>query len=120
MDFNSEGLLLLTNNGDLARLLEHPSTALPRRYFIRCHRQPTSFVIRQLQQGPVIDGQHYAPIMVSTQSLTPWHGRPAFRGKMRQDKYREDIFKKRGIENALHGERPHPGMSRSSDQNLSY
>lgn len=34
LDYNSEGLLLLTNNGDYSRILENPSNQIPRRYLV--------------------------------------------------------------------------------------
>ncbi len=51
LDFNTEGLLLLTNDGDLARHLELPSTGWTRRYRVRAHGQVT-----QEQLDPLADG----------------------------------------------------------------
>lgn len=63
LDINSEGLLLLTNDGDLARLLELPSTGLARRYRVRVFGKPEPGALEQLKHGLSVDGVRYAPIM---------------------------------------------------------
>jgi 23S rRNA pseudouridine2605 synthase len=62
LDFNTEGLLLLTNDGALARLLELPSTGWLRRYRVRAHGAITQDKLDGLRRGVTISGIHYGPI----------------------------------------------------------
>ena len=62
LDFNTEGLLLLTNDGALARLLELPSTGWLRRYRVRAHGSITQDRLDSLRRGVTIDDIHYGPI----------------------------------------------------------
>jgi 23S rRNA pseudouridine2605 synthase len=62
LDFNTEGLLLLTNDGALARLLELPQTAWLRRYRVRAHGSVTQATLDGLRAGITVDGIHYGPI----------------------------------------------------------
>lgn len=62
LDLSSEGLLLLTNDGGLARFLELPSTGWLRRYRIRVHGVPTPETMKRLADGVVVDGIAYGPI----------------------------------------------------------
>jgi len=62
LDFNTEGLLLLTNDGTLARVLELPATAWLRRYRVRAHGSVTQDRLDGLRRGVVIDDIHYGPI----------------------------------------------------------
>jgi 23S rRNA pseudouridine2605 synthase len=62
LDFNTEGLLLLTNDGALARHLELPATGWMRRYRVRAHGQVTQTALDALKDGIAIDGLHYGPI----------------------------------------------------------
>lgn len=62
LDLSSEGLLLLTNDGALARHLELPATGWLRRYRIRVHGVPTPETMKKLADGVVVDGVAYGPI----------------------------------------------------------
>lgn len=62
LDYNTEGLLLLTNDGDLARYLELPSTGWTRRYRVRAHGRVTQDHLDQLKDGLMVDGVTYGPI----------------------------------------------------------
>lgn len=65
LDLNSEGLLLLTNDGGLARELEHPSKGWVRRYRVRVHGKPDPEILESLKSGVTIDGVRYGPIIAS-------------------------------------------------------
>ena len=65
LDFNSEGLLLLTNDGTLARKLEHPSNGWLRRYRVRVHGQVVPAHLDKLTKGVTIDGVAYGSIATS-------------------------------------------------------
>jgi 23S rRNA pseudouridine2605 synthase len=62
LDFNTEGLLLLTNDGGLARALELPDTGWLRRYRVRAHGEVTQAQLDQLKKGIEVDGVKYGPI----------------------------------------------------------
>ena len=62
LDLNSEGLLLLTNDGGLARTLELPSNAWLRRYRARVHGDVDEVRLNSLENGVTIDGVRYGPI----------------------------------------------------------
>jgi 23S rRNA pseudouridine2605 synthase len=62
LDFNTEGLLLLTNDGELARVLELPATGWLRRYRVRAHGAITQDKLDALLQGITISGIHYGAI----------------------------------------------------------
>jgi 23S rRNA pseudouridine2605 synthase len=62
LDFNTEGLLLLTNDGGLARALELPDTGWLRRYRVRAHGEVTQGQLDQLKNGIEVDGVKYGPI----------------------------------------------------------
>ncbi len=70
LDLTSEGLLLLTNNGDLSRHLELPSTGWIRKYRARIFGNLTDEDIEKLQKGITVDGMKYAPITVVKESST--------------------------------------------------
>ncbi len=62
LDFNTEGLLLLTNDGGLARVLELPDTGWLRRYRVRAHGTVTQAQLDTLRDGVEVDGVKYGPI----------------------------------------------------------
>lgn len=62
LDLNSEGLLLLTNDGALARRLELPATGWVRRYKVRVHGEVDAARLVPLERGIKIDGAAYGPI----------------------------------------------------------
>lgn len=65
LDLNSEGLLLLTNDGEFARQMELPSTGWARRYRVRIHGEITPEMIDRLAKGVTINGVRYAPAQVT-------------------------------------------------------
>jgi 23S rRNA pseudouridine2605 synthase len=62
LDLNTEGLLLLTNDGGLARMLELPRTGWLRRYRVRAHGSVTQEALDRLRDGITVDGIRYGPI----------------------------------------------------------
>ena len=63
LDFNSEGLLLLTNDGDIARRLEIPAAGWTRIYRARLFGKVTQADLDKLATGITIDGVKYGPIV---------------------------------------------------------
>jgi 23S rRNA pseudouridine2605 synthase len=63
LDINTEGLLLLTNDGGLARVIAHPSTGWLRRYRVRAHGESVAQAdLDKLRGGVTIDGMEYGPV----------------------------------------------------------
>ena len=69
LDFNTEGLLLLTNDGALARVLELPTTGWLRRYRVRAHGAVTQTQLEDLRKGVTISGIHYGAIDASIERV---------------------------------------------------
>jgi 23S rRNA pseudouridine2605 synthase len=65
LDINTEGLLLLTNDGELARFLEHPVQGLGRSYRVRAHGHIDDAAVSQLRNGITVDGVRYRPIEIT-------------------------------------------------------
>ena len=68
LDLNSEGLLLLTNDGELKRRLELPTTGWLRRYRVRVNGQPNDLTFAPLRRGVTIDGEEFAPMEIALDS----------------------------------------------------
>lgn len=64
LDFESEGLLLLTNDGELAARLMHPRHGVARAYEVRVKGVPEARALKRLAQGLVLDGRQTAPAAV--------------------------------------------------------
>jgi 23S rRNA pseudouridine2605 synthase len=64
LDFDSEGLMLLTNNGELAQALLHPRYHVPKTYLIKVKRVLTDDEIAQLQQGIQLEDGMTSPAVV--------------------------------------------------------
>jgi 23S rRNA pseudouridine2605 synthase len=69
LDFNTEGLLLLTNDGGLARLLELPATGWLRRYRVRAHGRLTQEQLDPLRAGVTIRGVRYGSIEATVERV---------------------------------------------------
>lgn len=65
LDLNSEGLLLLTNDGSIKRKLELPSTGWLRKYRVRINGRPKDEDFAPLRQGLVIEGEKFQPMTVT-------------------------------------------------------
>ncbi|RJL02347.1 pseudouridine synthase [Paracoccus aestuarii] len=75
LDLNSEGLLLLTNDGELKRRLELPSTGWLRRYRVRVNGTPSDMTFDPLRRGVTIEGEDFAPMEIkldSQQGANAW------------------------------------------------
>lgn len=64
LDLNSEGLLLLTNDGALKRRLELPSTGWMRKYRVRVNGNPVDPDLEPLRKGITVDGERFQPMVV--------------------------------------------------------
>ena len=87
IDLNSEGLLLLTNNGELSRMLELPQNGWSRRYKVKVHGFVTQEKFDSLANGVTIDGINYGPVKIvsdSTQGTNTWLTVTLTEGKNRE------------------------------------
>ncbi len=65
LDLNSEGLLLLTNDGEIKRRLELPATGWLRKYRVRVKGRPDDAMMAPLREGLVVEGEKFRPMSVS-------------------------------------------------------
>ncbi len=89
LDINTEGLLLLTNDGGLARTLELPATGWTRRYRVRAHGEIDQAQLDELRKGVTIDEVTYAPIdarLERVQGANAWIAMSLTEGKNREVK----------------------------------
>ena len=89
LDINTEGLLLLTNDGGLARVLELPATGWTRRYRVRAHGEVDQAMLDTLAQGVTVDDVNYAPIearLDRVQGANAWISMTLTEGKNREIK----------------------------------
>jgi 23S rRNA pseudouridine2605 synthase len=87
LDLNSEGLLLLTNDGELARKLELPATAWIRRYRVRVNGRIDPKMLETLKNGIEIEGVRYGPIEANferQQGANAWLTMALTEGKNRE------------------------------------
>ncbi len=67
LDMNTEGLLLLTTDGELKRALELPSSNVPRVYRVRAFGEVSQKALESLADGISIDGIHYGPVLADVE-----------------------------------------------------
>ena len=87
LDMNSEGLLLLTNDGELARKMELPQTGFARRYRARAFGKPAQAQLDTLTKGVEIDGVRTGPIVAvldKQQGTNAWISITIREGKNRE------------------------------------
>ncbi|MGH9083663.1 MAG: pseudouridine synthase, partial [Acidimicrobiales bacterium] len=66
LDYGTEGLLVLTNDGDLAQLLAHPSHGVAKEYLAEVEGVPSAGAVRALREGVLLDDGPTAPAVVGT------------------------------------------------------
>ena len=94
LDYNSEGLLLLTNDGDLAQRLTHASFHVPKTYLVKISGKPPDEAIERLRRGVTIHEQHEgrtrqvrtapAKIELAKDAPNPWYEITLTEGRNRQ------------------------------------
>lgn len=87
LDINSEGLLLLTNDGALKRRLELPATGWTRRYRVRVRGTPSEEGLEPLRRGIVVEGERFRPMTVTVdrqQGANAWLTLSLKEGKNRE------------------------------------
>lgn len=71
LDFTTEGLLLLTNDGELANKLTHPRHEITKRYYVVIDGMLTADNVKDLQRGVFIEGGKTAPAHIKIMKATP-------------------------------------------------
>ena len=86
LDFNSEGLLLLTNDGAVAERLTSPDHELPKVYLVKVHRALTPEQLDELRGGFRLDGRKLKPCLIEVmdKQQNPWLKVTLTEGKNRQ------------------------------------
>lgn len=86
LDYNSSGLLLLTNDGDLANLLTSRAARIPRTYRVKLEGQPTPKDLARLEHGIVLDGRPTEPckIRMVAEREKPWYEITLMEGRYHQ------------------------------------
>jgi len=68
LDMNTEGLILITNDGSYSHKMEHPSNAIPRTYRVRAHGLITDYKLSKIRRGVTIEGIQYKGMNVRVES----------------------------------------------------
>ena len=86
LDFHSSGLMLLTNDGEMANFLMSPKSAIPRTYQVKLASEPDEEALRKLEKGIVLDGRRTAPCQIHPLVLRekPWYEITLVEGRYRQ------------------------------------
>ncbi len=71
LDVQTEGLLLLTDDGDLARIVTHPSTGCPKEYMVKVSGEPALARLERLRRGVFLEGERTRPCEIERVSGTP-------------------------------------------------
>jgi len=71
LDYDAEGLLLLTNDGDLAHRLQHPRYGVPKTYEVKVKGHPNNHALSRLRSGVPLEEGTTAPAEVSVMGLLP-------------------------------------------------
>lgn len=87
LDFDTEGLLLITNDGDLSQALSHPRFKVEKEYLVTVRGSPTSAHLERLESGIVIEGRLTAPAEVALVSQKS--GRTRLRVTIREGRKRQ-------------------------------
>lgn len=70
LDFNTEGLLILTNDGELTQTLAHPSKQHEKEYEVILDKELSEGRIEKLREGMILDGRKTAPSLIRTNGTT--------------------------------------------------
>jgi 23S rRNA pseudouridine2605 synthase len=89
LDYHSSGIILLTNDGELANFMMSRASAVPRTYQVKLGGRPTAEDLRKLERGIVLDGQRTAPArirpLIKTQDGDkPWYEITLVEGRYHQ------------------------------------
>ena len=87
LDFNTEGLLLLTSDGDFTQLISHAAQQTPKVYEVKVKGKPGRHQIKMLERGVVIDGVRTAPSrirLIEESATNAWYEVTLYQGRNQQ------------------------------------
>jgi len=86
LDYSSEGLLLLTNDGEFANLLMSASSEIPKTYWVKISGKPSESALDRLRQGTRLDGRLTAPAKIELRkdAPNPWYSVTIIEGRQNQ------------------------------------
>jgi len=86
LDYNSEGLLLLTNDGDFANLIMSASSEIPKTYWVKVSGKPAESELDKLRRGVRLNGRMTAParIELHKDAVNPWYEITIVEGRQNQ------------------------------------
>ena len=87
LDFNSEGLILLSNDGDFTNLIAHATSKIPKRYEVKIKGQPNEQQVERLRRGITIEGRKTAPAeikLVEQSKTNAWYEVTLYEGRNQQ------------------------------------
>jgi pseudouridine synthase len=86
LDYHSSGLMLLTNDGELANFLMTPKSGVPRTYRVKLESAPGAEALEKLEKGIVLDGRRTAPCQIRplAQGEKPWYEITLVEGRYHQ------------------------------------
>ncbi len=86
LDYQSEGLLLLTNDGDFANLIMSSSSQIPKTYWVKINGEPEEAALEKLRNGIKLDGRMTAPakIRLLRRAANPWYEMTIVEGRQNQ------------------------------------
>jgi len=121
LDFNTEGLLLFTNDGDFTQLISHAAREVPKIYQAKVKGKPGAHQIKILERGVVIDGARTAPVkirLLEESDTNAWYEVTLYEGRNQQirkmfDSIGHSVIKLRRVGiGFLRNERLKPGQFR--------
>lgn len=89
LDFHSTGLILLTNDGELANFLMARASAVPRTYHVKLEGRPSSADLAKLARGVVLDGERTAPARLRPLSELAERGKPWYEITLTEGRYHQ-------------------------------
>lgn len=86
LDYQSSGLILLTNDGELANFLMSSSSGVPRTYHVKLKGSPEALGLKKLEEGIVLDGRRTAPCQIHplAEREKPWYEITLVEGRYHQ------------------------------------
>ncbi len=86
LDYHSYGLILLTNDGELANFLMSPASKIPRTYHVKLEGRPSPAELARLEVGIVLDGRRTAPASIrqTVEREKPWYEITLIEGRYHQ------------------------------------
>jgi 23S rRNA pseudouridine2605 synthase len=121
LDFNTEGLLLLTNDGDFTQLISHAAKQVPKVYQVKVKGKPTEQQVGMLERGGMVDGARTAPAkirLLEESATNAWYEVTLYEGRNQQirkmfDSIGHSVIKLRRIAiGFLRNEKLKPGQFR--------